>query len=260
MIYNQEKLLNVSENPNFEQIAISLKRNMEQCKTIATPIYLKDRKTGKTKEKPVIVYNHCNNRLCPHCQGRLFKMNYKRIKKRIKHWRYFSFLTLTIDKNLNLFEGRKYIFAQLKRLLKQLGRQGFKINDYIAVYELTYNDKIQRWHHHLHVIMNIRYIPYDIINEQWHNGFIFFKGGLTKDGSSKYIAKYISHVNKNINLLDYAKYQYKKRNIIGNVQVLVHNKAITETKYYVYFDQDEQYLTIKGVKYFLHHINDGGGG
>jgi hypothetical protein len=108
--------------------------------------------------------------------------------------------------------------------------------------------------------MNKRYIPYELLNEQWHNGFIYFKGGLTKDGTSKYIAKYISHVNSNISIIDYAKYIYKKRNIIGNIRVLLDNKAITETNYYVYFDLDESYLTVKGIKYFLHHLYDEGGG
>jgi hypothetical protein len=255
---SQEKLLNVSENPNFKQIAISLKRNMEQCKTKATPLYIFDRKTRKNIRR--IVYNHCNNRLCPHCQGRLFLINYKRIKKRIRHWRYFSFLTLTIDKNLNLFEGRKYIFNEMKRLFKQLGRHGYKIQEYIAVYELTRNEKIKRWHHHLHIIMNVRYIPYELINQQWHNGFIYFVGNLTKDGCSKYIAKYISHVNQNISLLDYAKFLYRKRNIIGNIQVLLDKKAITGTNYFVYFDIDEQFLTAKGIKYYLHHMYEEKGG
>jgi len=251
----QTKLYKCSQKPSFSDFV----KHINECETQIIPMHRYNKL--KHQWENFEIKNHCHNKLCPKCQGRLFIRASKKIEKRIGKFRYFKLLTLTLNSNKMLYEGKKYLIERFKAMLKKYKKKtGKNFPRYLYAYEYTYNEKIDRYHHHLHIIVATHFLPYEIVKECWGEGFIFISPECAdKQGAIKYIAKYVSKFTQPISFQDYFRYFYKQRFYTGSL--LLDYKVITETqnkRYIYYLELDETYLTQKGISQILKLNKDGG--
>lgn len=152
----------------------------------------------KSTLKLRIQYETCGSRFCPNCAYRYRRDLSERIIKRIgivkpKVWR---FLTLTIkstDEPLaNQLDNLRNSFRRLRQTVLWLSTQllGY------AVIEITFNNKTQRWHPHLHVLTRGIYINQKKLAAQWaasSRGSMIVDVRMIKNGrhAVHYICKYL---------------------------------------------------------------------
>lgn len=104
-----------------------------------------------------------------------------------------------------------------KNFIKRLKYQYNKNLKYLAVIEFQ-----QRGAVHYHVLLDIPYVPQNVLQELWGNGFIFINAIEHVDNIGAYILKYITKDNNDIRLMGQKAYLCS-RNLKQPEEVLNHN-------------------------------------
>lgn len=107
----------------------------------------------------IVSANFCKNRYCPICQWRKSRKTFAlavNIQNKIEEKGNFQFLflTLTLKNSKNLSQGIDHILQSFKRLqdTKKFRRI---VKGFIRTLEITYNQKTQEWHPHIHSIIAV---------------------------------------------------------------------------------------------------------
>lgn len=110
----------------------------------------------------------CRDRLCPRCQAALQHRYTAEIVGRVQMWTHPKHIVLTlVSSDTPLRDQIKRLKRSFNRLRasavwKQLAGKG------VYTLELTRNAKDRRWHPHLHVLTNAKYIPHEWLSATWH--------------------------------------------------------------------------------------------
>lgn len=118
-------------------------------------------------ERLKIASSTCKDRFCVPCADQRSAKIGRRIRDKISATR-ISFLTLTlVDNDINL-TGLLDKLLRSFRSLRQWPRWRTTVQGGVAFVEIKWNDNANRWHPHLHVIMEADYLPQAAIAERWH--------------------------------------------------------------------------------------------
>lgn len=116
--------------------------------------YIEINKSGQ-----IVSSNFCKNRYCPICQWRKSRKTFAlalNIQNEIEEKGNFQFLflTLTLKNSKNLSQGIDHILQSFKRL-QDTKRFRRIVKGFIRTLEITYNQKTQEWHPHIHAIIAV---------------------------------------------------------------------------------------------------------
>jgi hypothetical protein len=137
----------------------------------------------------------CHCRACATCQAqRRYKLQ-KVFKKKAEGFRQVKMLTLTLLSNeaplITQCHRIKECFRRLRAraVWQQLVRGGW------WVLEITRNTETQRWHVHIHAIIDCKYLPHEWIKREWlrvtGDSFIVHIKAITP-AATAYVAKYVA--------------------------------------------------------------------
>ena len=127
---------------------------------------------------------------------------------------YAKFLTLTFAENMTNIRECNVLFKNFIKRLKYNYKSDLK---YLAVIEFQ-----QRGAVHYHVLLDIPYIPQEVLQELWGNGFVFINAINHVDNIGAYILKYITKDNNDVRLMGQKAYLCS-RNLKQPEEVLNHN-------------------------------------
>lgn len=136
----------------------------------------------------------CRDRLCPRCQAALRARYAAEIAVRMNSWQAPKHLVLTLrssDEPLRAqLKRMKRAFSALRRtaVWRALCAQG------IYTYEVTRNPNTRRFHPHLHILVNARFIPQRWLSAAWlratgDSSIVHVTAATAKH--PRYLAKYI---------------------------------------------------------------------
>ena len=118
-------------------------------------------------ERLKIASTTCKDRFCVPCADQRSAKIGRRIRDKISATA-ISFLTLTLaDNDINLTGLLDKLFRSF-RCLRQWPRWQTTVQGGVAFVEIKWNDNTNRWHPHLHVIMEADYLAQAAIAERWH--------------------------------------------------------------------------------------------
>lgn len=150
----------------------------------------------------------CRSRLCPRCgRTRSFDL-IERLKPIVDQMDSPRFLTFTIAAtNDPLKERLKHIvesFAKLRR--SKTWKKYFTIGFYTI--EVTHNRKTDRWHPHIHVIVDGKYIKQKTLSDQWlsitKDSFVVdIRIVKSKKDAIGYVVKYVTKTQDSSNIPDH---------------------------------------------------------
>lgn len=111
--------------------------------------------------------NRCHLRDCPECQDLRRRLWYHRFKRAIDLWQSPKHITLTIrSSDAPLSEQLTRLMACFRKLRNRtLWTKRPSWGLYVV--EITYNPVSHRWHPHLHIIANMRYLPWQQLKAAW---------------------------------------------------------------------------------------------
>lgn len=180
---------------------------LSQCRKLAFTVYCAS--CGKEDTRT----NRCGIRICPKCAGFLFKRTQARVMALLRQFHNApSFLTLTAPpESFSMQEGKSKLFHAFKLLVRKLHRRGFTICAHVKVYELTRESG--RLNHHLHVLMDAKFIPQKLISDLWNEALhapIVWIQRLARQGAASYLSKYVSK-GSNLSVAEYVECYYRKR-------------------------------------------------
>lgn len=141
----------------------------------------------------------CRDHLCPRCQAALSARYQAEIADRVATYsspKHIVFTLRSSDTPLREQVRRlKSCFARLRRrsTWKALVHRG------VYTYELTRNLTTGRWHPHLHVIADARFVPHKWLTAEWlkiTGDSPVVHVGRADASTAKYVAKYIAKPNK----------------------------------------------------------------
>lgn len=149
----------------------------------------------KTPGRFRIRHNHCNDRLCVPC-GNTRAVRLLQCVRHLTAGKKLIFCTLTLcGKN----EPLKDLLDKLTksfRTLRQLPIWSVVLGG-CAFIEVKWNDKAQRWHPHLHLLMESKYIDQGALSECWRmitkDSFIVdIRRVESEEVASRYVTKYVT--------------------------------------------------------------------
>lgn len=143
-----------------------------------------------------IVCQTCNSRWCLPCNHARGLRIADSIREAIRHTD-VRLLTLTVRSRTDSLEAAcDHLYASFLRLRKTaIWRE--HMGGGVAVLEVTYNDQTCRWHPHLHVLVEGRFVPQKDLSAAWHkasgDSFVLDIRLVTDpEHAGKYVAKYIT--------------------------------------------------------------------
>ena len=110
----------------------------------------------------------CNSRLCPRCMVRYQKKVMKKLGFIIGRMREIRFLTIS-PKNYTIEEFNSgFAMQDLNHIWQQVRKRlefdfGYPLGSWIAVREFKFNDVLNNWNIHLHIVYDSVYIPQKLI-------------------------------------------------------------------------------------------------
>lgn len=124
----------------------------------------------REKEHPdryVLKGNYCRDRFCTPCQT----ARATTIKQNLRHHlrdRTVRMLTLTVHSTTEpLSDLVKHLYTSFSKLRRSKNWKSH-VHGGVAFFELKFNDQVQRWHPHLHCLLEGRYYPHDLLRKQWN--------------------------------------------------------------------------------------------
>lgn len=109
----------------------------------------------------------CRDRFCVPCADDRSAKIGRRVRDRIPSSG-ISFLTLTLaDNDVPLSELLDKLIRSFRRL-RQWDRWKADVKGGVAFIEIKWNAKSDRWHPHIHAIMEADFLPQSLISAEWH--------------------------------------------------------------------------------------------
>jgi Replication protein len=169
-----------------------------------------------------IVCNRCHSRWCLACTGERRRSAAMKLQDFLRKDRrnQVRLLTLTLrtnDQPLGTEIDRLWTSFRRFRTCKAV-RDAFQGG--LAVLELTYSDKADGWHPHLHIVFHGRFLPQQLASREWHritqDSYIVDVRALRGEGAVGYVCKYLgkslsNKVLRNEDLLEVAITELKGR-------------------------------------------------
>jgi hypothetical protein len=111
--------------------------------------------------------NTCKDRLCTPCANERSRRMRDGVLGLIED-RPVTFITLTLaGKGESLATLLDRLYKHFKAL-RQLDLWKDNVGGGVAFLEVKWSDKAQRWHPHLHVLADVKWIPHDELTKAWH--------------------------------------------------------------------------------------------
>lgn len=136
----------------------------------------------------------CKDRFCVPCADSRSARIGRRIRDKIGPTQ-ISFLTLTLaDNDLSLAELIDKLLRSFRRL-RTWSIWKREVTGGVAFIELKWNDKNQRWHPHIHAIMESGYVPQAALSDRWcaitaGSFIVHIKRPHNSDTVIRYVTKY----------------------------------------------------------------------
>lgn len=112
----------------------------------------------------------CNLRYCSNCRPRVYSKQVKKIKliaDRMEFERR-KFITLTLKSTNNSLSIQLDNLTSSFRRLRQTKLWKSKVKYGVATIELTFNNKEQQWHPHMHIVCESDYLPQKALSKAWY--------------------------------------------------------------------------------------------
>jgi hypothetical protein len=147
--------------------------------------------------QPVVSLMRCRDRLCPMCTWHQGRRTEARVKAIISEWDQCRHLTLTLRSTNEPLGQQIDLLLGAFRRLRQRDFWRHKVHGGIGTVEITYNPKTDRWHPHLHLLLDGKYIEHSIVSSEWSKvtggSFVVHVSAVhSRDDAGRYIAKYVS--------------------------------------------------------------------
>lgn len=141
-----------------------------------------------------IVSAKCKDRFCVPCSADRSTRLARRLRERIADMA-VSFVTLTLADNNMPLEGLLDKLIASFRKLRQTDLWKRDVRGGVAFIELKWNPKKQRWHPHIHIIMDADHIPQRWLSDSWlaitHTSFrVDIRRADDNDHAIRYLCKY----------------------------------------------------------------------
>lgn len=133
-----------------------------KCRSIAA--FARDTSTGLVK----VLSSSCHLRFCPHCNRSRGTMIYKNTTEWLKTAKYSKFCTFTLKHTEDTLKKQ---IERLYKCFKDLRRSKWfseKAHSGIWFFQVKKSDNDNKWHPHLHCIIDGKYIPLRKLREKWH--------------------------------------------------------------------------------------------
>jgi len=152
--------------------------------------------------------NRCRHKLCPFC-GRARTAHVagqiEAIMRDMKHPRAIILTVRSSDHPL-----RDQV-AALRRWFRKLRSRSFwkeRVRGGVYTMEITINEKTQLWHPHLHVVYDGTYMPFKLLQKNWHDitqgsEVVWVQDVKDAPGAARELAKYIGKIQQVDRLQDH---------------------------------------------------------
>jgi hypothetical protein len=143
-----------------------------------------------------IAASYCHDRFCRPCSNARSNLAAMNLLSRLGGAQH-RFVTLTLKSTTeSLCSLVDKLYKSFRRLRSHTLWQQ-KVDGGAAFLEIKWNQNRQRWHPHLHLIVEGRYLPKELLRSAWHkvtgNSFIVdIKLIHSKEHTARYVAKYAS--------------------------------------------------------------------
>lgn len=164
----------------------SKRTNLENCGTVS---WLARSSCGDL----LFCRNGCNLRWCPKCRWKSARNQIHRIKSMTGHLRVMMLSIRSSDETLG--DQIKHLKKSFRRLRQMRNWKKYVTYGCGAV-EVTFNNKTNQWHPHLHIIWNGSYFPQRLLSKMWCKAtsgstYVFLQK-LSGKGAMDYVAKYLT--------------------------------------------------------------------
>lgn len=154
---------------------------------------------------PSVSLMRCRDRLCPLCSRFTARRTSARVEHVIGEWDQCRHLTLTLESSEEPLGKQIDLLLASFRRLRQRGFWKKVVRGGIGTMEITYNRSTDRWHPHLHVLLDGRYVSHSIISDEWSkvtggSFIVYIQATHSKRDAARYIAKYVSKPSEMENL------------------------------------------------------------
>jgi len=117
--------------------------------------------------KPSIRLNCCRDRMCPRCQRQRGANVMEKVESIVQKFAAARFVTLTLQhRDESLDEMRKRLARGFAKVRNEPGWK-MRVKAGVWVIETTRNAKTQRWHVHLHLVIDGDYFPQKVLSKMW---------------------------------------------------------------------------------------------
>ena len=138
--------------------------------------------------------NRCRHRWCEACQRDRRRVVVANLKL-VAADRELRLLTLTLAARAEPLTDQLARIYESFRLLRRRREIADRLAGGVYFLEVTFNERTERWHPHLHVLFEGRFLPHDLVKNAWlditGDSYIVDVRRLNgPDGAASYVAKY----------------------------------------------------------------------
>jgi hypothetical protein len=151
----------------------------------------------RSKKKPVLVLDSCRHRLCPHCSKRRSWSCARSIEHLGKEMDSPRFITLTLrTQSDTLAESLERLRSGWKRL-RQTKLWKSKCEGGVYSLEVTRGRSGDRWHPHLHILVDGSFIPQRELSDAWLKAtgdscIVDVRAVRSRRQIARYVSKYVA--------------------------------------------------------------------
>lgn len=156
----RERILDALENTEDENCKKRFNRIQGCC---AVPEIRKD-----SNGLPCVRFNACRDRLCPRCQRQRGLSVRERVLSVVQTFNAPRFATLTLQHREDSLDSMRRRLAECFRELRKQPEWKERVTSGVWVIETTLNAKTERWHLHLHLILDGQFFPQGLLSKIWH--------------------------------------------------------------------------------------------
>lgn len=170
-------------------------RRMAECASVAR--FYVDPAIGRVR--PWI--NRCRHKLCPFCGNARTNHVADQLTTLMERMTRPRTIILTVRSNDRPLREQ---VASLRRWFRKLRTRRFwrdRANGGAYTLEITLNERTQLWHPHLHVVYDGQYIPFKLLQNQWHDvtggsEVVWLQEIRDPKAAARELAKYIGKVQR----------------------------------------------------------------
>lgn len=139
----------------------------------------------------------CNDRACPTCQVQRSRVLARNVTGVVQKWNDVRHVVLTLNGDPRSLKESLDLLTSSYRRLRQTTLWKEHVDAAIATIEVTHNAESGRWHPHLHVLTDGRYLDVNDLRKAWEKAshgakVVWIERIPARDKVTAYIAKYTS--------------------------------------------------------------------